>query len=1065
MGIEFYFEDQLSSLYDILREKLKKRNNPPFFGQTVFVPSPAVGKWLKMKMAEDSVFFNIEIAYLESGFFKLAEKLTDQKLFSIQGGEFDFYYHTLFYEVLLESGKKKREVVEWARQTGSKEDFFSSYETWILAGRLMKLFQEWEYQNPEELSCFENETDIYAFFYQQWMGKIKKKHEGKKNLLDFVLHDPVEKNFPDEHLILFGFHYLSDFQCRFLKKLSSSFDFSVLMNLSLSSEKEVDWGKGGRQSYEILKDVFPEISGLSEIETEGLGNCIRIAACPGIFREIEWIYNHILWSMKNDPSLLWNEIGILCADEESYLPVIETVFSRNPEKKIPFVSAEKKSGAEDSIFEALSLLLNLFRGDLTRKEVFRLIDNPFFLKNHLISYENKEKWLELADKTGIFRDFDLDNPVKPFTWNQGFLRVRFGRIMEHDFEEEKDFQGIVPYSLSGFEEDEKIDVFILTVEKILETLKKFLSGAAKTPEDWSKVLKEVIEISLETAQEDYQSKKILDEFLEFLEKDFLFLKKENREADFIIPLLIEKIGSFSSRKGRLFSEGVNVGKIETLCQFPFRLTYFTGMNEGVYPAKIKNKILDYQTVSEERRKKNPSLWAYPDKKIKPDTFQKFLFLNAVSRIKERGYITYNAYNLEDDKRLYPSSLLMELKERGKAEEREIPFKNYLPLKETVSEKTEEFLRHSSQIDQAVEMSFLPGKAFANPFWEEYRAFHSLEEKESENKEIINIKINDLKEFLVNPVFSKIKKELEIWEDEEEDLSFYEDEPFFTEFPSDYRFITGFLKNFVLKKEEGGSPDWEKDLEREYSYWQKQSEMPEKNFGRKDFETIRQNLKERMVFLDSFLKEEKGVFFPNLVLGQTKYPNPSRKDWKIPPLSFESNGKNIQLSGSLPLVWVKKNVLSVLVITHAGVKPSLSKYELLPLLVFLILSDERLKGEIDTLHTHILFKKQILKKTWGLSGIGKENYLKTLIDDFLEPSGFWDYLPFDEISRKDFDEKEEKDFLESLENSLEQAIATGEALSVKNLVLMRPDIRIPQDAYEKAKRRFFPLYQMGEEKEK
>src|SRR5437588_6253373 len=58
---------------------------------------------------------------------------------------------------------------------------------------------------------------------------------------------------------------------------------------------------------------------------------VQIVACPGMFREVETVYQSILHNLKQDPSLKQTDIAVMVTDMARYRPVLQSVFDRRPE--------------------------------------------------------------------------------------------------------------------------------------------------------------------------------------------------------------------------------------------------------------------------------------------------------------------------------------------------------------------------------------------------------------------------------------------------------------------------------------------------------------------------------------------------------------------------------------------------------------------------------------------------------------------------------------------------------------------------------------------------------------
>jgi len=115
------------------------------------------------------------------------------------------------------------------------------------------------------------------------------------------------------------------------------------------------WGKPGRESVRLLceltnydfnacftaqksatgilqriqNDIFTLSSKAHETKRPGQDRSLQIVACPSIYREVETVYNSILFNLEQNNDLQLTDIAILVPDISAYKPVFESVFNHN----------------------------------------------------------------------------------------------------------------------------------------------------------------------------------------------------------------------------------------------------------------------------------------------------------------------------------------------------------------------------------------------------------------------------------------------------------------------------------------------------------------------------------------------------------------------------------------------------------------------------------------------------------------------------------------------------------------------------------------------------------------
>ena len=162
---------------------------------------------------------------------------------------------------------------------------------------------------------------------------------------------------------------------------------------------------------------------------------MQIVACPGLRREVETVYNSILYNLETDADLCMTDIAVMVSDMSRYKPVVDSVFSQQP-VRIAYNLVDASASMESVFAQGLQSFMNLARGTFSRKEVFEFLRNPCVLQRWQITPETLSIWIQWADALGIFHGYvnphDDDQAIPEaglFSWRQGLERLRLSRIM------------------------------------------------------------------------------------------------------------------------------------------------------------------------------------------------------------------------------------------------------------------------------------------------------------------------------------------------------------------------------------------------------------------------------------------------------------------------------------------------------------------------------------------------------------------------------------------------------------------------------------------------------------
>ena len=136
--------------------------------------------------------------------------------------------------------------------------------------------------------------------------------------------------------------------------------------------------QGGNLLNQLQKDIlFREPRRAKSLEMEQ-DDSIIVLACPNPRREVEAVASLIWDWIRHDPDLKLNECAVIANDMDSYQHEIEQVFEVN--YNLPYHLIDGSSGIAGRLEEAAISLLGLCYTEYTRKDLFSLINNPFFIE-------------------------------------------------------------------------------------------------------------------------------------------------------------------------------------------------------------------------------------------------------------------------------------------------------------------------------------------------------------------------------------------------------------------------------------------------------------------------------------------------------------------------------------------------------------------------------------------------------------------------------------------------------------------------------------------------------------
>jgi len=578
------------------------------------------------------------------------------------------------------------------------------------------------------------------------------------------------------------------------------------------------------------------------------------------------------------------------------------------------------------------------------------------------------------------------------------------------------YRGVVPYSDLNSRDAIVVGAFARSVDALLGRVAS-LSNRNQTREEWAETLYDLTETFLRIPAdrpEEFEVRQSL--FLSFEKLELLEgVEKEGISFAVFRQFVEAHLENLPSQQGRLLTGGVTFSAMRPLRPIPFRIVYILGLEEGSFPGSEEDSTLDLR-----QRKRELGDVTAPEA-------NRYLFLETLMVTGEKLYLTYPNLDLQKDREIAPCSVIEELKrvardrlKEGELREISIPIsassETYLePLPDwtdarvNFSERDRLLclleLREVGRLDPQVDSELM---ARTNRILsEESQIRGGAVEVESER----TIRLNQLRQFLINPLESTAQSELGLQDEEDEDAGLKEDEPFYSEFPSDYEILSAALSQSILMKAAGEESDPGDFLKNLYEGKSLCGEVPSDFFGdldREGFESTLDGIIEEDaggVSMPTFLNAVRGFeFFPLLQIGESNERVEGTR--KFPPLtlSVEGSQKEIEvtLHGTLPLVWRGDESLFTLQLAPTSSPPDAipSKQVLVPYLVYLtLLALKRDSGEPfvgnRSLVVGVQYKDRL--KVWKYCFTPEEacHRLQCLLEDYLNLS--FETLPLQAFS--------------------------------------------------------------------
>lgn len=853
---------------------------------------------------------------------------------------------------------------------------------------------------------------------------------------------------------------------------------------------------------------------------------LQITACPGIYREMETVYNSILYNLENHPKLQLTDIAIFVPDMSAYKPAIDSVFNRRP-RRLPYNLVDSRADIESIYGQAVRTILELTAGRFSRREVFELLLNPCFMHRWGIRFEDVAVWVQWAESLNIFHSYDRSAKETSgyaandfYTWKQGLQRLRLSRIMAIPEEGLPDggisarfdaYQGRVPFQDVHTGDEGLMETFSVVIERLYRSLTD-LAGLHASGEAWSahflKVCEELLAVPPGLRGESAVQASLRESFDELKIYDQLQGAGPETEDNspgldiaFIREFVTSRLGAISGGFGDYLTGGVTISALMPMRPIPFSIAYVLGMEEGAFPGKADISSLDLRL--QKRQIGDVSL---PER-------NRYLFLEMLLSVRDKLYISYVSRDLQKDREIQACSVVNQL--RRYVEETVLPPGDRFAVTEVPLKGSSQKYRNADAVnhgsDVLVNYSMADRIAFyqENGPWEkaaaelddaelkhlrtyfpEFSVSRGRTEKDERWTE--NISIRELRMFLESPVLQGLRRHLGVHEEKSSmgEATLREDEPFCSEFPLDYELKIGPLKMWLdrvsASVDAAKRPQIAVDAhEQLYASMSRKSQTPEGAFGELDKRSLRDDVALRAATLEPVLEQmtSSSRSYRALFLGEQtgEYISPGNR---LPVAHFDplrlriqavndrgvSTETEVEIHGQLPWVWnVAQGEWHALVLTGSGKKPGRvpDKYILEPLLFWLcwLSSPSGREWAGDAAVTfHVVYRESV--KTWRycVASDAAEAYLNRLIGDYLNQERT-EWLPFAAVTSQSVRPHRMTD-----EPVVDDAIRETYYAQLREAYLdeTSPLVRlaqpvIPEDAFERVRERFGIFFDTSEGK--
>ncbi len=380
---------------------------------------------------------------------------------------------------------------------------------------------------------------------------------------------------------------------------------------------------------------------------------ISIHVCHSPMREVEVLKDQLL-SMFDDrsPGLRPQDVVVTAPDMKLYAPLVEAVFSggSGDHPAIPYRVSVGGSTADNSVIDALLVLLKMVRARMTVQEVFDFLQMEPVRARFDLSLSDVEATREWIVGSGIRWGIDrahreeLGQPgFYENTWQFGLDRLMLGYALQADGS--KTFRGVAPFDRVEGLEAEVLGRVARFCAVLFDTVAHF-AASRKIPE-WKDALLRALERLVHANWKNAHQHQVVREAL-FKLAETCGSAGFTGEVD--LEVVRDALGeNLEERKlfGGLLG-GVSFCDILPVRNIPFKVVCLLGMNDGTFPRFRVAPGFDLMA-----RSPRPG-----DRSVRNDDLS--MFLESILAARERLYISYVGRSVQSNREIPPSVPVSEL---------------------------------------------------------------------------------------------------------------------------------------------------------------------------------------------------------------------------------------------------------------------------------------------------------------------------------------------------------------------------------------------------------------------
>lgn len=390
---------------------------------------------------------------------------------------------------------------------------------------------------------------------------------------------------------------------------------------------------------------------------------VRVISAHSPLREVQRLYDQILYWLDNDPTLKPRDIVVMVPDIDAYAPYIDAVFSshkahthdgdkQHGEYHIPWAIADQSMAQEDPLIDSFLRLLNLPESRLLITDVQDWLDVPAIRARFDLSEDDLPVLRDWLGRARIRWGLDAQHreqlglpAFEQNSWRKGLRQLLLGLMLPDG---DNDFCGDFPVLAAEGNEAERLGKLMAFIDT-LEHWQQRLSEPQLSSQHWQQMLVQMLsDLYLADGAEQQSLQRIRDTLQHWAEELQLAAYTGALSATVVRSWFTAQLGQQGGWQ-RFLAGPVNFCTLMPMRSVPFKAVCLLGMNDEDYPRRVTPVGFDLMVSGKTRR---------GDRSRRED--DRYLFLEAVCSAQQYLYLSYRGRDVRENAELQPSVLVAEL---------------------------------------------------------------------------------------------------------------------------------------------------------------------------------------------------------------------------------------------------------------------------------------------------------------------------------------------------------------------------------------------------------------------